>query len=403
MRISTPLFYQQGIDAIVSQQSGMLHNQQQIATGRNLLTAADNPIAAAQSLVVRQAKADNDRLASNIGSARDALSQNDSALGSITDLLQSVRTTVVNAAAGTLSASDRAALATDVANRLEELVGLANSRDSNGKFMFSGFQSDSQPFSGGGASPVTYSGDQGARTLQVSAARYLNIAQNGSALFETIRNGNGTFQVSPDVANTGTGVIGSTSVSNPAAVTGNTYALQFNIAGGVTTYDVVDVTTSTTVSTGNAYTDGAPIIVAGMRLAIAGAPQSGDQFTVAPAAPQSMFATLSNLISTLRSPAGTAAERATYLNGTNNALQNVQNALDHVLTARSDVGASLRELDALSSVSEDRTIQYQQTMSRLEDLDYNRALSLFAQQQVALEAAQKSFVKMSGLSLFAYL
>ncbi len=403
MRISTPLFYQQGIAAITSQQSGLLHTQQQIASGRSMLTAADDPIAAAQSLVVRQAKGENDRLAGNIASARDALGQNDAVLGSITDLLQSVRASAVNAGAGTLNDGDRAALAADVASRLAELVGLANSRDGAGRFMFSGFQSDSQPFTGGGAAPVVYHGDQGVRSLQVSPTRTLAVSQDGTALFETIRNGNGTFRVMPSVSNAGTGLVASSAVADPTLLTADTYRLQFNVAAGVTTYDVIDVTTSAVVSAGNAYTDGAPITVAGMRIAIGGAPQSGDQFTLAPAAAQSMFTTLSNLIATLKSPAGTPAERTAQANGLFDALQNVQSDLDHVLTARADVGASLRELDALGAASDDRSVQYQQTMSRLEDLDYNRALSLFSQQQIALEAAQKSFLKTSGLSLFAFL
>jgi flagellar hook-associated protein 3 FlgL len=39
----------------------------------------------------------------------------------------------------------------------------------------------------------------------------------------------------------------------------------------------------------------------------------------------------------------------------------------------------------------------------LSDLDYNKALSDFARQQVALQAAQQSFAKVSGLTLFDYL
>ena len=47
--------------------------------------------------------------------------------------------------------------------------------------------------------------------------------------------------------------------------------------------------------------------------------------------------------------------------------------------------------------------QYEATLSRLQDLDYSKALSDFARQQLALEASQKSFLQVSGLSLFNYL
>ena len=63
----------------------------------------------------------------------------------------------------------------------------------------------------------------------------------------------------------------------------------------------------------------------------------------------------------------------------------------------------MRELDSLSSAASDLGIQYAATLSSLQDLDYTKALSDFARQQVSLEAAQKSFVQISGLSLFNYL
>ncbi len=74
--------------------------------------------------------------------------------------------------------------------------------------------------------------------------------------------------------------------------------------------------------------------------------------------------------------------------------------MNHILAGRADVGARLRELDSLSAGNDDRKLQYDQSLSRLVDLDYNQALSDFAKQQLALEAAQKSFLKMSGLGLF---
>ena len=85
MRISTPLLYQQAVNAMSTQQSDLLRLQQQISAGKRMLTAADDPVAAAQALVVRQSSAQNDRFTANIDSARDLLGQNDSTLASITE------------------------------------------------------------------------------------------------------------------------------------------------------------------------------------------------------------------------------------------------------------------------------------------------------------------------------
>ena len=74
-------------------------------------------------------------------------------------------------------------------------------------------------------------------------------------------------------------------------------------------------------------------------------------------------------------------------------------ALDNVLTVRASVGARLQELDALDSAGEDRHLQYSQTLSELQDLDYASALTELSKQQTILEAAQRSFVTVFRLVL----
>jgi flagellar hook-associated protein 3 FlgL len=140
-----------------------------------------------------------------------------------------------------------------------------------------------------------------------------------------------------------------------------------------------------------------------MQVAVSGAPASGDAFTLAPSTSQSVFTTIQNLIATLRTPASGTAANAQLQNGLSAALANLDQASDHILTVRADAGAGLSELDALSSANSGRSLQYDSTVSRLTDLDYNKALSDFARQQLSLQAAQKSFAAISGLSLFNFL
>jgi flagellar hook-associated protein 3 FlgL len=402
MRISTSQIYDLGVSAIERTQSQMLHTQQQVALGKRMLTPADDQVAAAQALTVSSAKDTLGQFQANVATAKDALGLNDSLLGQVGDALQNLRTLAVNAGDPALADSDRASLATEASSILDQLVGLANSRDGDGRYVFAGFAIDRQPFASivGG---VAYSGDQGTRTIDVAPGRSMPVGINGSALFEQIRDGNGRFVASPASTNTGSGLISQGTVVNAAALTSDTYGLNFSVVGGVTTYAVVDLTTSATVSSGNAYTSGTSITVAGMQVAVSGAPASGDAFTLAPSSAQSIFTTVQNLINTLRAPAAGPAAGAALNNGIGAALGNIDLALDHTLTARATVGASLKELDALDSGNSDRAIQYDQTMSRLTDLDYNQALSDYARQQLALEAAQKSFAKVTGLSLFNYL
>jgi flagellar hook-associated protein 3 FlgL len=403
MRISTAQIYSAGVESIARQQDALLHTQQQVAAGKRLLVPSDDPLAAAQSLTVQQAKDKITQYAANNDTAKDALGLNDSVLSQVTDLLQSVRTLAINAGSPGLNDSDRASLATDAQSQLDHLIGLANTQDGDGRFLFAGFASDRQPFVNAAGGGVTYNGDQGTREIEVAPGRSLPLGASGSAVFEQIRNGNGSFAATASGANTGTGTISAGTVVNPALLPGDTYRLQFNVAGPVTTYDVIDVTTATTVSSGNAYTSGSAITVAGMQVAVSGAPANGDAFTLAPSTSQSVFTTVQNLINTLRTPAPPGPATTALQNGLTASLSDLDQALDHVLTVRAGFGASLRELDALATGNADRSTQYDQTISRLTDLDYNQALSDFARQQLSLEAAQKSFLKITSLSLFNFL
>jgi len=402
MRLSTALTYTFGVDGIAKAQEALLRTQQQIATGRRVSTPADDPVAAAQALAIDQAKGRVGQYTTNIGAAKDSLAMHESVLEQITSLLQDVRTLAVNAGNGTLANSDRSAIGTDVAGRLQQLIGLANSKDGDGSYMYGGFETAGQPFV---ATPtgVAYTGDQGQRALEVAPARSLAITENGAALFQQIRNGNGSFAASAATTNAGTGVIGAGQVADPAAMTGHHYELQFGVAAGVTTYSVFDVTAGATVSAGNAYNPGTAITVAGMQTTISGAPAAGDRFALVPSTASSVFATLANLVTALQTPATGSGGSARVANDVAASLSDIDQALDHMLTVRADVGARLRELDSLASGNDDRQLRYDQTLSSLRDLDYNRALSEFAKQQLALQAAQQSFAKIAGLSLFDYL
>jgi flagellar hook-associated protein 3 FlgL len=403
MRISTLQIYQRGVNAIDTQQSALSRTQQQIALGKRIGTPSDDPIGAAQSLTLNQAKDRIAQYSSNIDAAKDALAQDDSVLGQVTDLLQSVRTLALNGGNSGLNDKDRASLATEASGRLQQLLGLVNLQDGDGRYLFSGFAANTQPFVTAPSGAITYNGDQGQRTLDVAPGRTVPIAYNGSAVFEAVRTGNGSFSALAGSTNAGTGVIGGATVTNPSLLPGDTYRLQFSVSGGVTTYDVIDTTTSTTVSSGNPFTSGATISVAGMQVSVAGAPAAGDQFTLAPSATQSVFQTLQNLIATLNTPAIGTAGVTRLQNDLNRGVLDIDQALDHVLSTRADAGATLRELDALSTGNDDRNLQLDTSLSRLNDLDYNKALSDYARQQLSLDAAQKSFAKVSGLSLFDYL
>jgi flagellar hook-associated protein 3 FlgL len=406
LRISTSAIYQAGTTQINTLQGQMAKTQMQLSTNKRMLTAADDPIASAKALELTQSQSMNTQFGTNRTNAKASLSMVDKTLQDVTGQIQDIQTLIVTAGNAAYSDSDRNALATELEGRLTDLIGLANTTDGTGTYLFSGYKTTSQPFT---QTPTgaAYQGDQGQRMLQVGSARKMAISESGSAVFEANMTGNGTFLTQGAATNKGTGIIAPGAVTNPTQLTGHDYAIDFQVAGtpAVTTYTVTDNSTApaSTVLSNQPYTSGASISFDGMSFDIKGAPANGDSFSVQPSQKQSVFTTVTNLIQTLRTGAAGDAGRATLANNLKTASQNMQNALDNVLTVQASVGARLKEVDYLDSTGDDLNVQYQTTLSGLQDLDMAKTISLFTQQQQTLQAAQVSFKTMSGLSLFNYI
>ena len=407
MRIASSTMYETGVNQLNSLQSSLARTQQQIAANRRMLSPADDPIASARALEVSQSKSVNTQFGINRQNARAALSEQELALNGATSLIQDVQSIALKAGNSVLTPADRESLAVELEGHLEDMLGLANSTDSSGDYMFGGFKTETAPFArtAGGAQ---YLGDQGQRQLQASTARQVPVGDSGSAVFENNRTGNGTFVTSAAPGNTGAGVVSTGAVVDRAALTGHQYEISFAVTTSppATTYSVLDKKTGLPppgLTGAQPFTPGQQIAFDGMSLSVKGNPAAGDKVNLDPSTKQSVFKTMTDLIATLRAPAGTASEQAALNNGLNKAGENMAAALDNVLSVRSSVGSRQKELDTLDSAGEDLNIQYESTLSKLQDLDMIAAYTSYSQQQVTLEAAQKSFKSLTGLSLFNYI
>ena len=409
MRISTNTMFETGTNQMGSLQSQLARTQMQLSTNRRILTPSDDPVASARALEVTQSQAVNTQYGVNRQNARSSLSQVELALASTTQLIHDIKTIAVSAGNGTMLPADRQALAIDLKGRLNDLLGVANTADGVGGYLFSGYSTGSPPFSlvNGGAA---YHGDQGIRKLQVASSREIAVSDSGSSVFENIPTGNGTFQTSAASGNTGAGVVSSGAITDASLIKGHDYKVEFTVTGtpAVTTYTVTDLSRAgevpvpPPVALNVPFESGKQIAFEGVVFDIAGAPANGDVFNVKPSEKQSIFTTLSQLIDTLALPAN-GPKQAALSNGLNMAMDNLDAALENVLSVRAGVGSSLKELDYLDGAGEDRNIQYSEALSDLQDLDMVKAYSEFQQQKMTLEASQMSFKTLSGLSLFNYL
>lgn len=183
MRVSTQHLYENGAARLSDLQTGLQKTQEQIASGRRILTAADDPIAATRAMEVTQAQSMNSQYGVNRMYARNTLSQVEVSLASVTELFQNVKTAIISARNGVLGDTERGFHATELSGRLQELLGLANTRDESGNYLFSGFQTNTPAFVQT-ATGATYQGDTGQQLVQVDATRQMASSSPGSTVFQ---------------------------------------------------------------------------------------------------------------------------------------------------------------------------------------------------------------------------
>lgn len=408
MRVSSSNLHESNVSLLNQQHGKLFHTQQQLGSGRRMLTPADDPFASARALEVSQSDAANTQFITNRNAAKHSTAMAETILDSVTSLLQDVRTQAVGDGDGVLTHPDKMALAEDLRQRFEELVGLANSTDGVGNYLFSGYQGRTQPFVKG-PHGIHYMGDDGQRMAQVAASRKLETSDSGADIFMRIKNGNGKFAINSSQYNTGSGVFSQGTVSNPAWLTGHDYKIQFEVkmvdGEEQRFYDVFDLTTQQELSKGNRFVSGQTINFDGVQFDITGEPGDCDEFYVTPSENESVFKTMSDLMQALKSdhPMGGDVAAAQYTNSLNRALNNLDRALQNISTVRTSIGSRMREIDALQQTGEDLNVQYKAKLSELQDVDFNKAVSDLNLQQASLTAAQKTYKQVSDLSLFNYL
>lgn len=400
MRLSSVQIFQQGISGILEQQAKLNQTEQQVASGKKILTPSDDPAAAVQIMDINEDLELIDQYAKNANFAEGQLGLEESVLADVGNVLQNVRELVVQANNATQTPETRGSIATEIEARLDELQALANTRDANGEYLFAGFQSTTEPFVRQGNS-FSYNGDDGQRFLQLGSSTQVGVRDSGFDVFMSIPSGNGTFDVEPSATNTGAAVVGTTSVAG--SFIPDDYAVTYSQAtpNDPITYQVTD-STPAVIGSGT-YVPGETITFAGASLRIDGVPADGDSFDVTPSIKQDVFTSLQAIVDDLNNAGSSPAAVAAVNNGMGQALNNIDQALGHVLEVRADVGVRLNQVETQRSINESFTLQLESTLSDIQDLDYAEAISRLNLQLTALQAAQQTYVKVQGLSLFNYL
>ena len=415
MRMSTANSYDASISNLQGQQQSLADQMTKLTSGKRVTSASDDPVAAARAerdLAIMGRSDANQRA---LEASRNVVQLGESAVGDASELIQQARETMVAAGNGSYTAAERHSQAIKLKEIRNQLLNVANRADGGGGFVFGGQGSSSPPFidAPGGVQFVGQGGSS-----QASSSEKLSLSVDGSAVFLSAQTGNGVFAAAPSTnaltggANTGTAWMTSGNVSNPSQVPYPTasgtpppiYDLQFSVAGGATTYTVLEDGIAMPAATGLAYGGDKQSIAIpgrGMSVTLSGGPADGDTFRVQESTNKlSVFNALDAAIAGLNSSSQNNGQVQQLVNS---GISQMDSVIGNLQSARSALGETLKRMDGVESRISSLKLIAQTDRSSAEDLDMIQAFSDFQNKKTGYEAALKSYAMVQKLSLFQYI
>ena len=411
MRISTNQIYQRGLNSLLTQNAKASELQTSLSTALRVATPSDDPIASAQIELMNQRISTTMLLQKNRQNAVSALNVEESILSATSTAIQRLQDLQRQAGNAAESTPARNALVVEIKEILNQLQDLANTRDNDGNYMFSGAQVGTPAISKNSAGQYIYNGDSTQRFQTVSSSLQIAINDTGDNIFMRIPNGNGNFTVkAPNTPNTGTGSAKTGAVVDPAHYVPDNYNMSFTLNSSGNLVVMVTGTASGNVVPASGLVDDAPLYTAGsaitfngIELTVDGAPEAGDSFVIAPSQNESIFSTVQRMIANLSLPFDTSTQKAATITENNQLLAQLDNALNTILNAQADLGARQNQLESVDTINSNLITTSEEARSKLRDLDYNKAATEYNLQLINLQAAQQSFVRIQSLSVFNYL
>jgi flagellar hook-associated protein 3 FlgL len=144
MRVTENMFTKTFLMNVNNTRARMSKLQEQIATGRRVLTASDDPAAAERILRLKNAIGRNDQFQKNVEDGQAMMQATENALSRFTDLMIEAKDILTRARSGGRT-SELRTLADELDRLLTDAVQTANTRF-NGKYLFGGVQTTDPPF-----------------------------------------------------------------------------------------------------------------------------------------------------------------------------------------------------------------------------------------------------------------
>ncbi|MGK4351508.1 flagellar hook-associated protein FlgL [Enterobacter sichuanensis] len=183
MRISTLYMYKQSAESMTKRMGQSNEIYLRMSAGKTLLKASDNPTAATDAVKHQDALAQLEMYSGVRARVRSALEYQDNILNGVGNLMTTtLKEKMVAAGSDAYSDEDRRALGKEIEGIRANLLDLANSRDSAGRYIFSGFNTDNPAFLENG----DYQGGDEARQQTVADGTTMQTSHLGDEIFGDI-------------------------------------------------------------------------------------------------------------------------------------------------------------------------------------------------------------------------
>lgn len=425
MKVSTNQYFAELTRHLTDQQAQIAKLHANLATGDKFLSPSDDADSAVKGLSLKSIMAEQDAQADNLQRLESRLGQEEAIISSMRTMMTRMQELAIQASNGTYNENDRKIIAVEVQAYRNEILLLANSRDTNGSYLFAGARSGSPPFVSNTVTAVTAvsevatitgaSGLTAGQAFSIGGLTYVSTGVTTQAellsAFEGLANGaagnaagllTGTY--SGALSGYSTGAVTDSTVVFTASATGVKDDLVVSGTGAAAASVVITTQGVTGVDAGNdvSYAGDANRMYvemeAGQHLVInttgyelfsgGGSTRNGTLDATAG------FAILDNFISALEN------SDMTEISASLGPLDSLRVGME---TATAKLGVRRNMIDLKKDVHVETRLTLESMLARERDLDYTKAITELSSRMLALEAAQSTMSRISQLTLFNYL
>lgn len=420
MSIGTVLFGRIATEGFGKLSSEISSLQGRVASGKNDPRPSADPMRAAQLMAMREQRGALDRFTDNAKLAADRLAHADLALGEVSGLVRQFMDISLRAANDTMTEEGISGLRAEAVALRQALLAAANRTDTMGQPLFSGLGGE-PPFSDT-PQGVVYQGDGGRPVLRLTETALLATGLNGAEVFGSIPTNGGEeslFDMVDGLISTlkepmssarpfhevkdralFTPVAGREGVALSFTLTGpkGSATISAEAANGAPSalVDAINAASPETGVTATASADGKGVFLDAPRstLRVSGISGAGD--------PRHPLASLGPVDGAGRLTGNVVNLRAATMSA-DSMVGAFGDAVSHLAAQRAEAGALAALADGHLEALADRRLRIDEAVAGLEDLDVAAALTRLQTLLLTEQAAQQSFVKISGTTLFDYL